>query len=197
LSIFKSKWIVLKIDKVNWTGGSREDTLGCKVRPWEFLYTIFTKEYWKIKCNKKLSKIEKTLDLWYLVNFEITTKENVSIHKIRNLKILSEFSRNNKTFSELNAYLTILSIIYQKTPNWYPIYELFNLLELVNSYPKIDETKLILTRLKIISIFWELNENNNNETVSKILKFINANKIERILKLTGISEEIKKELEIL
>jgi len=159
------------------------------------LYTIFTRDYWKIICNKKLSKKEKTLDLWYLVNFEITTKENVSIHKIRNIKILSEFSRDNKTFEELNSYLTILSIVHNKTPKWSPIYELFNLLELINSYPNLDITKLILIRLKIISIFWELDENNTNKTVAKILKFINANKIDRILKLSGIDEKIKKELE--
>lgn len=182
MSIFKTKWIIIKIDKI---------------KPWEFLYTIFTKEYWKIKCNKKLSKAEKTLDLWYLINFEITTKENISIHKIRNIKILSEFSRDNKTFSELNNYLIILSLIHNKIPNWSPIYELFNLLELINSYSDIDEIKLILTKLKIIAILWELDENHSNNTVSKILKFINATKIDKILKLTGINDNIKKELEII
>ena len=148
-------------------------------------------------CNKKLSKKEKTLDLWYIVNFEISTKESASIHKIRNIKILSEFSRENKSFSELNNYLIILSIIHKKTPKWSPIFELFELLEIINSYYDLDETKLILIRHKIISIFWELNENNSNNTVSKILKFINANKIDRILKLTWINEELKKELEII
>jgi len=182
LSIFKTKWIILKIHKVN-TG--------------EFLYTIFTKEYGKILCNKKLSKKEKTLDLWYLVNFEIITKENSKIHKIKNIKILSEFSSNNKTFIELNSYLTILSIINNKTHDWLVIYELFKLLEVLNSHENINDIKLILIRLKVISIFWELNENNKNKTISKILKFINSNKINRILKLTGINEDIKKELEIL
>jgi hypothetical protein len=59
----------------------------------------------------------------------------------------------------------------------------------------MNATKLVLTRLKIISIFWELNENNSNSTVAKILKFINSNKIDRILKLSGISEEIENKLE--
>ena len=181
MSIFKTKWIILKIHKI---------------KQWEFLYTIFTKEYWKIICNKKISKKEKTLDLWYLINFEITTKEDINIHKIRNIKILSEFSRDNKTFYELNSYLILLSIVFKKTPNWSPIYELFDLLELLNSI-NINEIKLILIRLKIISIFWELNENNENNTISKILKFINANKINRVLKLTWINEQIKKELEII
>ena len=182
MSIFKTKWIILKI---------------YKVKPQEFLYTIFTKEYGKIICNKKLSKKEKTLDLWYLVNFEIITKENVSIHKIRNIKILSEFNMQNRSFKELNSYLIILSIILNKTPKWSPIYELFELLEIINSEQNIDELKLILTKIKITSIFWELNENNSNKTISKILKFINWNKIERILKLTWINEELKKELDII
>lgn len=182
MSIFKTRWIILKINKV---------------RPGEFLYTIFTKEYGKIICNKKLSKTEKTLDLWYLVNFEIITKENVSIHKIRNIKILSEFNMQNRSFTELNNYLVILSLIYKKIPNWAPINELFELLEIVNSTIWINELKLILTRLKILSIFWELNDNNSNNIISKILKFINANKIDRVLKLTGINEILKKELEIL
>jgi hypothetical protein len=180
MSIFKTKWIILKLTKT---------------KPWEFLYTIFTKEYWKILCNKKISKKEKALDLGYLVNFEITTKENISIHKIRNIKILSEYNRENKSFKELNNYLVILSIIHKKIPTWAPIYELFELLETINSNLEMNATKLVLTRLKIISIFWELNENNSNSTVAKILKFINSNKIDRILKLSGISEEIENKLE--
>ena len=180
MSIFKTKWTVLKIKKI---------------KPWEYLYTLFTRDYGKILCNKKLSKKEKTIDLWYLINFEITTKENVSIHKIRNIKIISEFNIFNRSFKELNNYLIILSLILNKTPGWLPIYELSELLEIINSYPNIDETKLILTKLKIISIFWELWENHNNTTISKILKFINSNKITRILKLSWIDEEIKNELE--
>lgn len=168
-----------------------------KIKSWEFLYTIFTKEYWKIKCNTKLSNKEKSLDLWYIINFEIVTKENISIHKIRNIKILSEFNSDNKSFKELNNYLIILSIIYKKIPTWSPIYELFDLLEFINSYKNIDETKLILARLKISAILWELNENNSNAIIWKILKFINNNKIEKILKLSWINEDIRKELEVL
>lgn len=189
MSIFKTKWIILKVDSKNpWIS---------KTKSPEFLYTIFTKEYGKILCNTKLSKKEKSLDLWYLINFEIITKENASIHKVRNIKILSEFNTKDKPFKEINAYLIILSTIYKKIPKWAPIYELFELLETINSYPQIDDLKLILTRLKILAILWELNENHSNDTVWKILKFINANKIDRILKLTWINEELKKELEII
>lgn len=182
MSIFKTKWIILKISKI---------------KNQEFLYTIFTKEYWKIRCNKKLSKKEKNLDLWYIINFEIITKENVSIHKIKNIKIISEFNSNNKSFYELNLYLTILSIILNKTANWLAIFELYDLIEILNKEKNINDIKLILIKLKIISIFWELYENHNNQIISKILKFINQNKIDRIIKLTWINDEIKKELEII
>ncbi len=183
MSIFKTKWIILKIQKINQS---------------EFLYTIFTKEYWKIKCNKKFSKKEKSLDLWYIVNFEISTKENQKIHKIKNIKILSDFFRENKNFVEINSYLIILSIILKKIPDWITINELFELLELLNLKSKnIDEIKLILFRLKVISILWELNENHKNNIISKILKFINNNKINKVIKLTWINDNIKKELEII
>lgn len=195
MSIFKTKWIILKIDKVNSKG--KENSLDNGIKSWEFLYTIFTRDYWKIKCNKKLSKIEKNLDLWYLVNFEITTKENVSIHKIRNIKILSEFCCDNKTFIELNSYLIILSIVHNRIPAGNPIYELFDLLESINTHSNMSLNKLILSRLKIISILWELNENHSNTTIWKILKFINSNKIDRILRLTWITEELTKELDVI
>ena len=181
MSIFKTKWIILKIEKL---------------KPWEFLYTVFSEEYGKILCNKKINKKEKTIDLGYLINFEIYTKENISIHKIRNIKIISEFNMENKSFVVLNNYLILLSIVLNKIPKGNPIYEIFNLLEIINTTKNISETQLILAKLKIISIFWELNENNKNNIVSKILKFINTNKVNRILKLTWISEEIKKELEL-
>lgn len=166
-----------------------------KIKPGEFLYTIFTRDYWKIKCNKKLSKQEKTLDLGYVVNFEIITKENVSIHKISNIKILSEYKNEKKTFSEINKYLNLLAKVYKNTPFGSPIFELYDLLETINNLSDLNETKLVLARLKVVSIFWELWENHENETVRKILKFINANKIDRILKLTGISEDVLGELE--
>jgi len=181
LSIFKTKWIILKIHKT---------------KPWDFLYTIFTKEYWKIICNKKISKKEKTLDLWYLINFEIITKEHQKIHKIKSIKIISQFSNNNKTFNELNNYLILLALINEKSPQWLVIIELFELIELINN-SNINEITLIILKLKIISIFWELNENHNNKIIAKILKFINSNKVNRLLKLTWITEELKKELELI
>jgi hypothetical protein len=179
LSIFKTKWIIIKIHKI---------------KNWEFLYTIFTREYWKLLCNKKFSKKEKNLDLWYIINFEIITKENQSIHKIKNIKIISQLINKNQNFNYINTYLLLLAIMNDKCPKWLVINELFEIINFINNENN-DEIDLILLRLKMISIFWELNESHKNKTISKILKFINSNKINRILKLTGINIELKKELE--
>ena len=105
MSVFKDKAIVLKVDKI-----AEKD----------LLYTIFSYDYWKLKVSKKFSKKEKNIDLGYIINFEIITKENVSIHKIKNVKIKSEFNLENKrTFSEINIFLEILSLIYkQKRKYW-------------------------------------------------------------------------------
>ena len=181
MSIFKDKWIILKIEKI---------------KDKDLLYTIFSQQYWKIRANKRFSKSEKTIDLWYIINFEIITKDNISIHKIRNIKILSEFNINkDKNFSELNLYLTILSKIFRELPDWINNYEIFNIIENINTNDKIDEIKLILTKLKIEAIVWNLNINNQNKVTEKILKFISKSSIENILRLTWINEELKKELD--
>jgi len=176
LSIFKTKWVVLKIHKISGN---------------DFLYTIFTYEYWIIRATKKNSKNEKTIDLWYLINFEIETKNKRDIHKIRNIKIVLEFNCENKNFATINWYLTILWTILQKAPTWVPVYEIIEVIENILIYENINELKLTLARLKIINILWELDINNENNTVSKILNFINNNKIWDILRLWWISKEVK------
>lgn len=183
MSVFKDKAIVLKIDKI-----------------WEkdLLYTIFSYDYWKIRVNKKFSKKEKNIDLWYIINFEITTKGNLSVHKIKNVKIKSEFNLENKrSFSELNIFLEILTDIFKETRDWIPNREIFNLIEEINKNKNINKIKLILAKLKLKAILWELDINDKNEIISKILKFIFNNKIKEIFKLTWINEQIEENLDIL
>lgn len=183
MSIFKDKSIILKIDKI-----------------WEkdLLYTIFSYDYWKIRVNKKFSKKERNLDLGYIIDFEIITKENVSVHKIKNVKIKSEFNLENKrSFSELNIFLEILTSIFKETRDWVPNKEIFSLIEEINKNKNINKTKLILAKLKLKAILWELNTNNKDEIISKILKFIFNNKINDIFKLTWINEELEEKLYIL
>ncbi len=161
----------------------------------ENLYTIFSYDYWKIKAVKKLSKKEKNIDLGYLVNFEIETKNKTNIHKIKNIKIISEFNTENVGFSIINKYLELLSTILKHIPDWIAVYEIFEIIELINSKTNISEIQLILSKLKILSIAWELNIEHQNKVVWKILKFVSINNINDIFRLSGIDEGIKKELE--
>lgn len=176
LSSFKDRAIILKVEKI-----SEKD----------LLYTLFSENFWKIRANKKFSKKEKNLDLGYIINFEIVTKENVSIHKIKNIKIKSEFFLENKSFSEINIFLEILSIIFKEMMDWLQNKEIFSIIEEINKKEKIDETKLILAKIKLKFILWILGTENKNQIISKILKFVYNNKIKEIFKLKWINEDLK------
>ncbi|MBB1564990.1 recombination protein O N-terminal domain-containing protein [Candidatus Gracilibacteria bacterium] len=181
MSVFKDKAIVLKVDKI-----AEKD----------LLYTIFSCDYGKLKVSKKFSKKEKNIDLGYIINFEIITKENVSIHKIKNVKIKSEFNLENKrTFSEINIFLEILSLIYKESAIGIQNKEIFHLVEEINKKENIDKTKLILAKLKAKAIFGILNIENSDLIISKILKFVFYNKITDIFKLKGITSELEEILE--
>ena len=182
MSNFKTKGLIIKIGKI---------------KEKDFLYTIYSYDYGIIKANKKLNKSHtwwKLLDLWYIINFEIITKEYSSIHKIKNIQILSEFSYENKSFNEINNYLILLNTVAKKIPLWTENYEIFEIFEVINSEKKINETSLILANLKIISLIWELRIEHADKTVLKILNFIHLNKITKIIKLVWIDEKIKKVL---
>lgn len=178
--VFKTKWLLLKIHKTN---------------DKDFLYSIFTQDFGKIICQKKFSTKEKPLDIGYLINFEVETKEERKIHKIRNIKILSQIQHNNTTFWFLNSYLEFINIILKNTPDWVPITQIIPLCETLYRYNILTEEKILLAKLKMYNIFWILPIEHQNKIVTKILKFVNINKFNDVIKLTGIDEEIKKELE--
>ncbi len=181
MSVFKDKAIVLKIDKI---------------KDKELLYSLFTYEYWKIKANKKYSAREKSIDLWNIINFEIHTKENLSIHKIKNIKIKSVFDiKKEKKFSCINLYLELLALVYREISPWIQNKEIFEIVEHINTYENIEDIKIILAKIKIKYLLWNIWLEHNNTTIKKILKFISINHINEILKLSWINEELKKELE--
>ena len=187
MSIFKDSGIIIKITKLDNK---------------EFLYTIFTEKFWKIITRKKISKKEKTLDLWYYITCEIESSKKSDINKIWWIKILSEFLsknteyQNGKKFSEINNYLMLLNTILKKTAFWVPNTPILEIIKKINKYNKNDlEMKLILSNLKVINVLWELNIENKDITISKILKFINKNEITNILKLSWINEKQKKKLQ--
>jgi len=179
MSIFKSQWIIIKVKKLEEKNN---------------LYTIITSDYWKILCNKKLNSREKTLDLGYLINFEIEVKWGFNIHNIKNIKIISEFNSLWQRYSTIESFLNLLRIIHLKLPEKLINLEIFNTLKEIIKFKNITSIKLILSQLKTLNILWLLDLENNNLTIKKILYFINKNKIENILKLTWIDETLETEL---
>jgi hypothetical protein len=141
---------------------------------------------------KKNSSKEKELDVWNLINFEIEVKEWKNIHKIRNIKVISEYNYKDIPYCEIELFMKIIAYINQEARDWMILWGLNLILEELNN--GLDYTKLILIWLKVTSIFWELKLENDKETIWKILKFINFSKPKDIIKLTGINEEIEKEL---
>ena len=180
MSVFKTKWIILKIDKP---------------KDKDFLYTVFTYDFGKIRVSKKKNTKEKTLDLGYIVNAEIRTKEGFDIHKISNIKIISEFDYKEKDFELIQKYLEILAFVTRQSPDWVALYEAFAILETINKYKNIDTTKLLLTKLKLMQCFWSLDISHKDLTVQKVLKFIDNRSIHDVLKLIGIQSDIERKLE--
>ena len=185
MSIFKTQWIILKIKK-------QEEKNN--------LYTIFTADYWKILTSKKLVLKEKTLDLGYLINFEIEVKQWVNIHKIKNIKIIWEFNSFGKQYSIIHSFLELLNIVNTKLPEKLAHLEIFYTLETLIKYENLTSNELtkqriILIQLKLLDLLWTLNIEHKNPIIKKILHYIHKNKAGEILKLTGISWEIEEELE--
>lgn len=179
MSIFQSEAIVLHIKKI-WDK--------------DFLYTLFSKDYGKIRCTKKIWKSEKPLDIWYCISFEISTQTKSTIHKIRNLKILSEFIPNQDSFGIIHSYLELFALISKQLPDWLAHKEIYNLLKITHSLEKNYEDIFLLLSLKAQSYFWNLGDTHNNTTVQKILRFIHTSQIQKIICLNGITPELKKEL---
>ena len=180
MSVFKTQGIILNQKKI---------------KDKEFIYTLFTKDFWKICANKKFSSKEKNLDIGYIINCEIETKQNREIHKIKNIKIKYEFLNQKRNFSEINLYLELLGYINKNLGDGIIVPEIYTIFETINKASNINENKLILTKLKLKNILWELPSQNKNPTLTKILKFIHNNPIQTILKLKidkNIKDELKK-----
>lgn len=176
MSIFKTKAIVLH---------------GKKIWEKDFLYTLFTQEYGKIRCNKKISKSEKSLDIWYIIHIEISTQDKSNIHKIRNIKIISEYPQWNTEFQILNSYLEAINFLYRQIPEGIAHQEIFHIIEYINSPLYNQEIKFILMQLKISFFLWNLTDTHEDGITQKILKFIHTHPIENILKLSWVQEEQK------
>ncbi len=178
MSIFKNSWIILKITSLKES---------------EFLFDVFSYDFWKLKLKSKKNKREKLLDVWYIIDFEINVQKENNINEVRNIKIKNEFDYLWKDYEIILEYLNILKIVDEKCPLNMPIFEIFNIINEVNKFPDITNEKLIFAQIKIYNILWILNIENRDEKIKKILKYIRNENIKNILKLKWLDLK-KKEI---
>jgi hypothetical protein len=186
MSIFKTKWILLKKN----------------INHKNIIYTIFTEDYWKITVFSKEKTQKKRIDLWYILSFEIKNSNNKNILYIQNIKIIKEFNYLNLNFETINFYQILLTLIHKLLPEKKQIFNIVEIIEKINiisnnekiSWTKIFE-KIIFACLKIINILGLLNIENKNPEIKKILNFIDKNNFYTILKLSWLKEKNKKIIE--
>ena len=181
MSIFKAEGILLQM----WKYSNNE-----------LYYKILFREYGILTVKKRKKAREKPVDIWYLIHCEIITHQAKSVHTISNIKIQSFFTTQWRSYSDIESFLKILSLIKKELPEWSPHYEIYDIAStMIDSQETITSDKLLLTHLKIISSLWNLWESHSDETVTKILKFIQTNKYSQIMRLWSIPEDAKKHLE--
>lgn len=168
MSLFKTSGIILKISKEN---------------PSLNLMDVFTYDFGKLKLKIKSSKKEKTLDIGYIINFEIKVATKSSISEIQNIKIKHQFDYQDNSFDIIHSYLQMIGCIYQQSPYHLPVYEVFGTYELfLKSQNNLGE-KILLTHLKLLFIFGILWSEHPDSTIQKILLFTSRYHIKDILRL--------------
>ncbi len=181
MSIFKDSAIVIKIIK-------KENK--------EFIYHLMSEKFWKILAVKKLASKEKPIDIWYHINYEIESNKKDKISKLRMIKILNEFNYKNKKFSEIKLFLELIGVISKKVEFGVENLKINEIIKQIIKYEKDDlEIKLILAKLKIVDILWELDIKYRDKLTQRILIFINKNDFKNILKLSWINNRQKKQLQ--
>jgi hypothetical protein len=88
-----------------------------------------------------------------MIQVEIETKEYKKVHKMRNIKILSDFAPQNRDFGILNGYLEMLAMILRLSPDGLQIYQVLEIVETIHEYENITEEKLLLSKLKLSQIY--------------------------------------------
>jgi len=156
---------------------------------------IFSKEYWKIICSIKNNKKEKMLDIWNIVNFEISTKNN--FNNIKNITIINSINYNILNYNTIYEYLTLINYIFKLCPLNEVNTMVYDIVFEINKYKSISQEKIIFAQLKLLDILWYWIE---NKTIKKLNQYISKNNIKNILRLKWLNENqlinLKKEIDL-
>ncbi len=178
MSTFKTSGIVIKKSQIN----EKQEML-----------VVFSKEFGKIVVFSKITKKEKMLDIGNIFNFEAKVKNDSSVTDMKNITILYQFQYTSWTYDMMIEFMEILKILYDFCPKWIPNQEIFELFENLRHTPLTHE-KFIFAKIKLYEILWLLEMPQKNPTIQKIFLFVSQNSIQKILKLTGLNQELLSEL---
>ncbi len=176
MSIFRTQGIVLE---------SKKSLDG------ERFYKIFFLDYGTLLVSKKKQTQERPLDIWYLINCEISTKTGRDIHTIWAVKILREFRCQEKSSWEIMHFLGLIATLSQDIMIGSPQKNIFDLVSQFLSHSDNHSLPyIILIHLKIHMLLWNIWDSHENIHVQKILKFIyQEKKCETLLRLWNIPQE--------
>lgn len=118
----------------------------------EFLYTIFFREYGILSVTKKKKVREKLIDSGYMISCEIATKNNGGIHTLGNIKTLAFFSPEEKDFTSIESFLSLLRYIKTHIPKGNPHYEIYDIFPLLLAKNNLSLQHIILAKLKIMAL---------------------------------------------
>jgi len=181
MSIFKAEWIIMQV----WKYSEKE-----------LYYKIFFREYGILTVKKRKKTREKPVDAGYFIHCEIVTQQDKQVHTIWNIKISSFFETRNRSYSQIESFLKILSLVKKELPEWSPHYEVYDMLTgMIDTQEQLNSDRLLLTHLKTIACFGNLWDSHSSEGTKKTLTFIHNNKYSQIMKLWEIPSDIKKDLE--
>ena len=182
MNFFKSEWIILSLKKINEK---------------EVLYKIFFREYGKILVKKQKKNREKNLDVWYRISCEIITYENSKnpLPCISNIKILSYFKTDWKTYWEIEGYLKTLAYVEKQLPEWLPHWEIYDTVQYLHTDTVFTHVSYLLIHLKILAYSWDIEVSKHETILYKIIRFIETKPIEEIIKLKQIPQDIETKLE--
>jgi len=160
---------------------------------------LFSRDFWKITAWIKESKLKYPIDIWNIVNFGVTLKWN--INNVDNYKIKRTINYDWLSFENISNILNLLVYIYTLSPAWVPNEILYD--DYINNmiFFEKDETNKIITeffKLKLIVTSWiwiNISDIKKSVNFEKILNFIKTNKLEKILKVSGIDEALIKEIQ--
>ncbi|EKD66817.1 MAG: hypothetical protein ACD_49C00009G0042 [uncultured bacterium (gcode 4)] len=160
---------------------------------------LFSRDFWKITAWIKESKLKYPIDIWNIVNFGVTLKWN--INNVDNYKIKHAINYDWLSFENISNILNLLVYIYTLSPAWVPNEILYD--DYINNmiFFEKDETNKMITeffKLKLIVTSWiwiNISDIKKSVNFEKILNFIKTNKLEKILKVSGIDEALIKEIQ--